>query len=551
MNILIVDEHPAVFEGLRLLAERRWGASFTHAPTSAIARQSIEAGSYAYIVADILIDRDDTLNLLSGGGNRLTVPVIMYTAAENPTFIARAVALSVAAYLSKRSPVASLIAAVENHRDRIAIDESDRVRTVRQLLGSESPSPPTGPFVLTNREHQVLRHLGLGLSNREIGCSLSISVETVKEHVQNILRKNGCQRPHLGCGSSSACGFGRPGLRSSPPDRPPQSSEADDGRNRDPSSSPRNVAIDLENNPSGSTVGPDHPAEPIHSPSGTDPTVAPKRILVCGATGYVGGRLVRRLLSGGHHVRCFVRSPAKLHKFSWHQHEQLEVVQGDLEDADQTDAATDGIEVAYYLVHSMVVAGDEYERRDRVLAENFVAAADRGGIGRIIYLGGLGETGPGLSRHLRSRREVADILRSGSAEVTVFRAAMIIGSGSASFRNPAVPRRTIARHGDADLGSHANATDRDSRRAALFDRLPRRLRNRRPNARHRLPRGGDLPASVQCHVGRVAAPPTNHHSGANFVAPIVVLLDRLRHAGQQQHRSAVGRGASQSDGVPQ
>lgn len=170
----------------------------------------------------------------------------------------------------------------------------------------------------------------------------------------------------------------------------------------------------------------------MSKPLVTDPD-RPLSVLVCGATGYVGGRLVRQLLSLGYHVRCFVRSPAKLETFPWRDHPRLEVLQGNLEDRQQTEAAAAGIDVAYYLVHSMIVAGDKYERRDRKLAENFVAASDLHGIKRIIYLGGLGETGPGLSRHLRSRREVADILRSAAAEVTVLRAAMIIGSGSASF----------------------------------------------------------------------------------------------------------------------
>ena len=157
------------------------------------------------------------------------------------------------------------------------------------------------------------------------------------------------------------------------------------------------------------------------------------RILVCGATGYVGGRLVRRLLSLGYAVRCIVRSPAKLQKFSWRNHPRLEVVAGDLENVEQIKSAAEGTDVAYYLVHSMIVAGSKYEQRDRKLAENFVLAADHAGIERIIYLGGLGETGPGLSRHLRSRREVAAILRRATASVTTLRAAMIIGSGSASF----------------------------------------------------------------------------------------------------------------------
>lgn len=178
------------------------------------------------------------------------------------------------------------------------------------------------------------------------------------------------------------------------------------------------------------------PTPSPNDPPDTNPNPnrpVPRRILVCGATGYVGARLVRNLLTEGHHVRCFVRQAAKLENYPWRHHCHLEVIEGDLENPSQITEAIEGIEVAYYLVHSMIVAGDQYERKDRLLAENFVAATRQSNLSRIIYLGGLGETGEGLSTHLKSRREVADILRSSPAKTTVFRAAMIIGSGSASF----------------------------------------------------------------------------------------------------------------------
>lgn len=158
-----------------------------------------------------------------------------------------------------------------------------------------------------------------------------------------------------------------------------------------------------------------------------------RHILVCGATGYVGARLVRQLLASGHQVRCFVRKAAKLENYPWRHHANLEVIEGDLENEQQSIEAVRDVEVAYYLVHSMIVAGDQYEQKDRMLAENFVAATTQSRVSRIIYLGGLGETGAGLSSHLKSRREVADILRTSPAKTTVLRAAMIIGSGSASF----------------------------------------------------------------------------------------------------------------------
>ena len=158
-----------------------------------------------------------------------------------------------------------------------------------------------------------------------------------------------------------------------------------------------------------------------------------KRVLVCGATGYVGGRLVRRLLESGYEVRCFVRSPAKLLAFPWRTHERLEVFEGNLDDVDALRAAVEGVDAAYYLVHAMISAGADYARRDRELAMNFVEGLRNSTCQRIVYLGGLGEIGPNLSKHLQSRREVAEILQSSECPTTVFRAAMIIGSGSASF----------------------------------------------------------------------------------------------------------------------
>ncbi|OYP37720.1 SDR family oxidoreductase [Rhodopirellula sp. MGV] len=159
----------------------------------------------------------------------------------------------------------------------------------------------------------------------------------------------------------------------------------------------------------------------------------PQRILVCGATGYVGGRLVARLLEQGYEVTCLVRSPGKLSKFAWQNSPKLRVVAGGIDDATKMDEAIGDCQAAYYLVHSMQSAGGGYAQRDRELAKCFLKAAERSGCQRIIYLGGLGEMGPNLSNHLNSRREVADILQSGRVLATVFRAAMIVGSGSASF----------------------------------------------------------------------------------------------------------------------
>ena len=157
------------------------------------------------------------------------------------------------------------------------------------------------------------------------------------------------------------------------------------------------------------------------------------KVLVCGATGYVGGRLVPRLLEEGVEVRCLVRSPEKMADLSYHDHPNLKIIQGSLDDEERIREAAAGVNAAYYLVHAMISAGDDYDARDRELAKNFLQGLAGSGCKRIIYLGGLGEMGPDLSKHLRSRRAVAEILQSSEIPATVFRAAMIIGSGSASF----------------------------------------------------------------------------------------------------------------------
>lgn len=156
-------------------------------------------------------------------------------------------------------------------------------------------------------------------------------------------------------------------------------------------------------------------------------------LAVTGATGYIGGRLVPRLVEAGYRVRCLVRSPMKLRDRPWASSPQVEIFAADLSDEDAVCSALQGCSAAYYLVHSMISAGRDYAARDLQLARTFATAARQAGVGRILYLGGLGETGPGLSQHLASRREVETALQSAGVPVTVFRAAMIIGSGSASF----------------------------------------------------------------------------------------------------------------------
>ncbi|MFG0297180.1 MAG: SDR family oxidoreductase [Maioricimonas sp. JB045] len=158
-----------------------------------------------------------------------------------------------------------------------------------------------------------------------------------------------------------------------------------------------------------------------------------RTILVTGASGYIGGRLVPKLLSVGYRVRCLARRPEKLADRPWSTHPELEVVAGDVLNASDLDEAMRGCDAAYYLVHSMIAAGAEYAQRDRDLAESFANAASASQLKRIIYLGGLGELGDDLSMHLQSRREVEQILSTSRVPLTTLRAAMIIGSGSASF----------------------------------------------------------------------------------------------------------------------
>jgi len=164
----------------------------------------------------------------------------------------------------------------------------------------------------------------------------------------------------------------------------------------------------------------------------TEENVGPE-IALTGSTGYVGGRLVPLLLDAGFRVRCIAREPRKLVDRHWRNHPRVSVVRSDLSDAESLAPLLAGCDAAYYLVHSMESSGKDYADRDRKLAEVFAQAALRAGVSRIIYLGGLGEVSAGLSEHLSSRREVEKILGSTGVPVTVFRAAMIIGSGSVSF----------------------------------------------------------------------------------------------------------------------
>ncbi len=151
------------------------------------------------------------------------------------------------------------------------------------------------------------------------------------------------------------------------------------------------------------------------------------KILVTGATGYIGGRLIPQLLERGHQVRAFVRDPKRLRGKPWV--EKIELAEGDLENADEIAAAMKDIDVAYFLVHAMY-EGEDYAEREKRFAINFANAAKD--VEKVIYLGGLVPTDGKVSEHLSSRATVGEILRE-KCRTTEFRAGPIVGSGSASF----------------------------------------------------------------------------------------------------------------------
>ena len=155
-----------------------------------------------------------------------------------------------------------------------------------------------------------------------------------------------------------------------------------------------------------------------------------KLVLVTGATGYVGGRLVPRLLASGYQVRVMVRDVARLHGRPWL--DGVEVVEADVLKPETLPSAMEGVTEAYYLVHSMK-DGAGLPDRDMAAAHNFGIAAKRAAVERIIYLGGLGDPEAVVSPHLRSRHRTGDILRWSGVQVTEFRCALIVGSGSISF----------------------------------------------------------------------------------------------------------------------
>ena len=154
------------------------------------------------------------------------------------------------------------------------------------------------------------------------------------------------------------------------------------------------------------------------------------RCLVTGATGYIGGRLAPRLLDKGYAVRAMARRPDKLAGVAWR--DRVEVVRGDLAEPDSLAGAFDGVDVLYYLVHSMGTSRDFVAEEARS-AGNLVAEAQRAGVRRLVYLSGLHPSGADLSPHLRSRKAVGETILQSGIETVVLQAGIVVGSGSASF----------------------------------------------------------------------------------------------------------------------
>ena len=156
-----------------------------------------------------------------------------------------------------------------------------------------------------------------------------------------------------------------------------------------------------------------------------------RRILVAGATGYIGGLLIPRLLDAGYEVRCLARDPDKLATRSWA--DQVQIVKGDVLALESLPPAFADVDALFYLVHSMGGPDPDFRRKDLQAASNTALVAHEQELRRIIYLGGLGEPGD-LSEHLASRQEVGRVLAERGVAVTEFRAAVIVGSGSISFK---------------------------------------------------------------------------------------------------------------------
>lgn len=157
------------------------------------------------------------------------------------------------------------------------------------------------------------------------------------------------------------------------------------------------------------------------------------KILILGASGYIGSRLTEKLLAEGYQVRACARSATSLKAHAWAEHPRVELRSADVFNAQDLTNVCHDCQAVFYLVHSMNKEQKDFVNADRLAAGNMVQAAQQAGVQRIIYLGGLGQESAALSKHLRSRAEVSKILQAGFPATTTLQAAMIIGKGSASF----------------------------------------------------------------------------------------------------------------------
>lgn len=157
---------------------------------------------------------------------------------------------------------------------------------------------------------------------------------------------------------------------------------------------------------------------------------APARVLVTGATGYVGGRLVRELLAHNYHVRVLARDARKVEDHSWS--DRVEIIEGDAMNPESLGVALHGVDVAYYLLHALMVS-DDFEQKERTLATRFSEIAHNAGVRRIVYLGGIVSSDEDLSAHMTARTDTGEILRASGIPTIELRAGLVIGSGSASF----------------------------------------------------------------------------------------------------------------------
>jgi len=191
------------------------------------------------------------------------------------------------------------------------------------------------------------------------------------------------------------------------------------------------------------------------------------KILVTGASGYIGGRLIPELLARGYRVRAMVRLASPVYEARW---PGAEIVVADALQPENLRAAMQAVHTAYYLIHSLLLGPDKFEETETEAAANFRKAAEQAHVSRIIYLGGLGDTRSRLSDHLRSRMKVAEELAGGKVPVTVLRAAIIVGSGSASYEIIKHLVKNLVRHPDSPLGQEPMPAGRDPRRRQISGR---------------------------------------------------------------------------------